>query len=392
MTQCPTNLYFVFDNPRETLRSGSVWFTTMVRSSMVLPTSGLFLLTLSQFALPGTPQDKFWDSFFDAALGACARPFEALQDAHDFHAAYGMPPGGGMHGPGKGVPADPDGRRARYTSAKQGPEGRSTRWRHRWYLSSAWEYWQPGCLSSSTDRFRKFFRIGRDRFEDIYSKAARSGLFHLNPLEPMYAELHPGGPMRHGKAQLDKVPKSGVGFDDIASIEREEKVFRQFGLPAFVKCMDVVHFTWELATFDSRWQYKGKEGYPTVVVNVHCTATGRIVYVGPIFPGAHNDKTMVRYDKLVDSMRDDPLFKERQWQTWAPGAGGGNTVLTGCMTLCDSGYHEWQETMNGYKHPTTTSEAAWSCRCLLYSCHLCTSSIAVCKRLVPPVYLLYCCM
>lgn len=447
MTQCPTNLYFVFDNPRETLRSGSVWFTTMVRSSMVLPTSGLFLLTLSQFALPGTPQDKFWDSFFDAALGPCARPFEALQDAHDFHAAYGMPPGGGMHRPGKGVPADPDGRRARYTSAKQGPDGRSTRWRHRWYLSSAWEYWQPGCLSSSTDRFRKFFRIGRDRFEDIYSKAARSGLFHLNPLQPMYAELHPGGPMRHGKAQLDKVPplclrmaasfrrlatgecfaslsdefrigastlhkfdkqflkwfrmtyweqyvvgKSGVGFDDIASIEREEKVFRQFGLPGFVTCMDGVHFTWELATFDSRWQYKGKEGYPTVVVNVHCTATGRIVYVGPIFPGAHNDKTMVRYDKLVDSMRDDPIFKERQWQTWAPGAGGGNTVLTGCMTLCDSGYHEWQETMNGYKHPTTTSEAAWSCRCLLYSCHLCTSSIAVFKRLVPPVYLLYCCM
>jgi hypothetical protein len=51
-----------------------------------------------------------------------------------------------------------------------------------------------------------------------------------------------------------------VGFDDIASIEREEKVFRQFGLPGFVTCMDGVHFTWELATFDSSWQYKGKEG------------------------------------------------------------------------------------------------------------------------------------
>ncbi len=50
--------------------------------------------------------------------------------------------------------------------------------------------------------------------------------------------------------------------------------------------------------------------------------------------------------------------------------------------LCDSGYHEWKETMNGYKHPTSTSEADWSCRCLLYSCHLCTSSIDVCNRLV----------
>ncbi len=106
-----------------------------------------------------------------------------------------------------------------------------------YYLSSAWDYWQPGCLSRSTDRFRKFFHMGRDRFEDIYSKAAHSDLFHLNPLDPMY--------------------------------------------------------------------------------------------VGPIFPGAHNDKTMVRYDKLVDSMCDEPLFKERHWQTCATGADGGNTVLTG---------------------------------------------------------------
>ena len=73
-------------------------------------------------------------------------------------------------------------------------------------MSTAWEYWQPGCLSTSTDRFRKYFRIQRDSFEDIYSKAARSGKFHLNPLEPMYAELHPGGPVRHGNAQLRKVP------------------------------------------------------------------------------------------------------------------------------------------------------------------------------------------
>ena len=129
MTQCPTNLYFVFDNPRQTLRSGSVWFTTMVRSSMVLPTSGLFLLTLSQFELPGT--SKFWDSFFDVVLGPCARSFEALEDAHDFQAAYDMTPGGTRHGSGKGVPAHPDGRHTRYNTVKQEVDGRITLWRHR---------------------------------------------------------------------------------------------------------------------------------------------------------------------------------------------------------------------------------------------------------------------
>ncbi len=82
---------------------------------------------------------------------------------------------------------------------------------------------RTGCLSNSTDRFRKFFRIGRDRFEDIYSKESRSGLFHLNPLEPMYAELHPAGPMRHGKAQLEKVSplclRMTVSFRRLATCE-----------------------------------------------------------------------------------------------------------------------------------------------------------------------------
>jgi hypothetical protein len=158
------------------------------------------------------------------------------------------------------------------------------------------------------------------------------------------------------------VGESGVGFDDYASIEKEEKVFRQFGLPGFVTCMDGVHLAWENAPFKSRWQYKGKEGFPTVVVNVHCTATGRTVYCGPIFPGAHNDKTMVHYDKLVDAMRHDALFKDCKWSTCVPNETGSTHELTGCMTLCDSGYQEWQQTMNGYKYPTTCAEGMWSAR------------------------------
>ena len=280
----------------------------MVRASLVWPRGGLLLMTLSQFAIPVSPEDKFWDSYFDAALGPYARPFASLQEAHDFQTAYGMPPGSGKAGPGKGVPKNGKGRKPRYLCEEEGAEGQS-RWRHRWWLSTAWEYWTPGCLSTSTERFRKYFRIGRDRFEDIYSKAARSGEFSLHPLEPMYGELHPGGPIRHGCAQVKKVPplclkmaasfrrlatgqsfaslaeefrigestlntfdkeflkwfrvtywqeyvvgQSGVGFDDLAAIEQEEKVFRQFGLPGFVTCMDGVHLAWELAPFMSRWQ------------------------------------------------------------------------------------------------------------------------------------------
>jgi hypothetical protein len=123
----------------------------------------------------------------------------------------------------------------------------------------------------------------------------------------MYAEPHPVRPIRPDRAHLDKVPplclkmeasfrrlatgqsfaslsyefrivlstlhkfdkqflkwfrltywkeyvvgESGLGFDDYASIEKEETVFRQFGLPDFVTCMDGVHLSWELAPFMSR--------------------------------------------------------------------------------------------------------------------------------------------
>ncbi len=45
---------------------------------------------------------------------------------------------------------------------------------------------------------------------------------------------------------------SVVGFDDIVSIEKEEKLFRQMGLPGFITCMDDVHFAWEHSPYQVR--------------------------------------------------------------------------------------------------------------------------------------------
>ncbi len=87
--------------------------------------------------------------------------------------------------------------------------------------------------------------------------------------------------------------QSGVGFEDLVSIQTEEKLFGQMGVPGFITCMDGVYFAWERGSYQIRYQYIDKEGFPTVVINVHCTTTGHIVYAGPIFPDAHNDKTIV---------------------------------------------------------------------------------------------------
>jgi hypothetical protein len=366
---------------------------------------------------PRPYQDRVWRRFYDDLLGPDADPVAMVEMMEQMDQAYGRWAGAGhsQPGPGRGVPRA--GFRCRkYLGAEFGASGASAR-RHAWEKSSLWEFWIPGCLSQSCQRFRDYFRISRERFDMIYEAAAQSGLFGLNPSEPQYANIHPEGPHRPGHHQDDKkIPlclrmaaslrrvasgdtfaslahefriaestlcdfdkqfwawfrehyweayvtgQSGVGFDDLASIQAEELLFRQMGLPGFITCMDGVHCAWEKNAYQIRYQYIGKEGFPTIVINVHCTATGRILYAGPVFPGAHNDKTIVRSDELVMRMQSDPLFKDCKWATVVPDGKGGFQELSGCMALCDGGYHNWLETMSGPKQPISPEQAQWAGR------------------------------
>ena len=95
-------------------------------------------------------------------------------------------------------------RTVRFQHEKYGAGGKSKRLLD-WKQSSLWHYWIEGCLSSSSTRFRKFFRITRWRFDEIYLAAADSGEFKLNPAEPFYARAFPETPPGKHGAQLPKV-------------------------------------------------------------------------------------------------------------------------------------------------------------------------------------------
>ena len=56
-------------------------------------------------------------------------------------------------------------------------------------------------ISAST-----FTGISHYRFNEIYSAAAHSGEFGLNPVESLYQEVHPEGPTRPGRHQDGKIP------------------------------------------------------------------------------------------------------------------------------------------------------------------------------------------
>jgi hypothetical protein len=105
---------------------------------------------------------------------------------------------------GQGIPAA--GYRVnRYQGPAWGTGGNSSR-RWEWNKSTAWEYWIPGCLSESSTRFRKYFRVSRERFDMIYEAAATSGQFGLNPEDPMYSKVYPGPPRPGRHQDFKKIP------------------------------------------------------------------------------------------------------------------------------------------------------------------------------------------
>jgi hypothetical protein len=97
----------------------------MLRSFAVWPTTSLFLLTESQFASPAREDNKFWDRFFETALGPYGRPHQSLLEIHDFQTAYVMDQGGVQCGPGRGIPRDGQGRGNMYDGAEYDAFGKS---------------------------------------------------------------------------------------------------------------------------------------------------------------------------------------------------------------------------------------------------------------------------
>ena len=91
-------------------------------------------------------------------------------------------------------------------------------------------------------------------------------------------------------------------------------------------------------------RYTGKEGFPTIVYNVCVSHAGEMFSVSDGFPGATNDKTVVRFDPGITALREDKLFTEFQYYL------RGSGLMKGAYSICDGGYHRWPETICGFKH------------------------------------------
>ncbi len=141
-------------------------------------------------------------------------------------------------------------------------------------------------------------------------------------------------------------------------IDRIQGIFSKLGIPGCCSSMDGVHVAWDNCPERYRFNYIGKEGYPTLAWNVHCDHLGRILHVNGPHAGGRNDKTMARLDAMLKAVKESDVFTTFKFHLMT--TMGQAVQHTGAWVLCDGGYHMWKTTICAFKHSRTPRNLIWS--------------------------------
>ena len=127
-----------------------------------------------------------------------------------------------------------------------------------------------------------------------------------------------------------------------------EPTFNRVGFPGCCGSMDAVHLGWEKCPHSQVGLHVGKEGFPTIAFNCVSDHNGRVIHVTSGHPGARNDKTIVRHDNFIMTLRTEPEFTQFKYKVIGPE--GYEDEVTGAYVIADGGYHKWKETQCGVKY------------------------------------------
>lgn len=137
--------------------------------------------------------------------------------------------------------------------------------------------------------------------------------------------------------------------------------FMALGFPGALASMDVVHFHWDRCPYSLQNLFTGKEGYPTVAVQMACTHDGRFVHSTPAVYGSMNDKAIVRLDPLSQLLQDNSQYSDVEFEVRVSNevdAEGKPTPASRMMlkrpyVIVDGGYHKWRHLMSASSNIST---------------------------------------
>lgn len=127
--------------------------------------------------------------------------------------------------------------------------------------------------------------------------------------------------------------------------------YGDMGCPGACASLDCTHISWPSCPFSETNTHKGKEGYTTLVYEASCDHSGRILSSTKGFPGAENDKTVVKRDLSVTRMQEEEPWTSYKFVLFD--LEGNTTEHTGGWLIVDGGYHRvssvWVSYSNGWR-------------------------------------------
>lgn len=137
------------------------------------------------------------------------------------------------------------------------------------------------------------------------------------------------------------------------------QMYTDIGLPGAFGSMDATHVPWDNCPFLMRNAHVGKEGFPTLTHN--CVVSNDLFFMSVTRskPGSFNDKTLVRFDKASEMMRNGE-YSDVEFSLYDEF--GRAVSHKDPYLIVDGGYHLWRHLMCGYGRAADEKQAAFTSR------------------------------
>jgi len=141
-------------------------------------------------------------------------------------------------------------------------------------------------------------------------------------------------------------------------ISKITTIYTAAGFPGCMGSFDVTHVPLQSLSVNLVNQYKnGKHDYPTKAFQVVVDHTSKVLSVCPGMPGTYNDKTIVKYDTFVTSLRTLPLFRDYQWFRYD--SQGKICEERGVYCIVDGGYLQQPHMMSAFHVTSDQAQIDW---------------------------------
>jgi hypothetical protein len=132
--------------------------------------------------------------------------------------------------------------------------------------------------------------------------------------------------------------------------------YEEKDLPGCGGSIDVVHLKWSNCPAGDKNRSKGKEGYPTVALEVVSGFDRQILGISSIQFGTRNDKHIVKIDETVKNIRTG-WYKDVEWYYYDEQ--GNKCKAFGVYFVCDGGYLRWPVLICPYQGASAASQGGY---------------------------------